>query len=129
MQGVWTKPRKLQRPDFTDGLHKLSDDEILMIAKILTNSYSDDVLNAVYLSDIQKEIITSFPHPEGFDSLSLIDKAHHLVMARFLKHLTVVDFGNMSFKNVVASLGSIVEEVLNKGTGQILINPNFLDQI
>ena len=78
-----------------------------MATKILAGSYSDDVLSAVYLSDIQKEVTTpSFPHPEGFDTLLLIDKVHHLVMLWFLKLLAIVDFGNMSFKNV-ASWGAL----------------------
>ena len=34
---------------FSGGLHKLSEDEILMVTKILADSYSDDMLSAIHL--------------------------------------------------------------------------------
>ena len=47
-------------------MHKLSEDEILIVTKILADSYSDYVLSTVYLGDIHKEEITpSFTYPEA----------------------------------------------------------------
>ena len=52
-------------------------------------------------------------HPPDWNSKTLTDKATHLLIVNFLKMLTIIDFSNMSFKEV-SSLSEDVESFLNQ---------------
>ena len=97
-----------------------------MAAQILAEIYSDYVLSALYLSDIiSEEISHTFPYPEGFNSMTLTEKAEQFVMSYFLKLLTIVNFGNMSFIDV-ASFSPLVKGKLNEGSRLDVNQPGLL---
>ena len=80
----------------------------------LKQSYSDDILSAVYLPQVEREIENpSFPHPPNWDSLSMKEKANLLLCANFLKMLAIIDFCNMSVKEIQALDGE-VQNFLNQ---------------
>ena len=67
----------------------------------------------IYLQQIKDEDINpTFKHPQNWNKLTIIEKANLLLQAIFLKILAVIDFSNMSFKEVT-SLYESVESFLN----------------
>ena len=55
------------RKYFPEGLHKMSEQDILFCEVLLKEAYSDDVLIPIYLSMVAQENLTpSFPHPENW---------------------------------------------------------------
>ena len=60
-----------------------------------------------------EDITTLFDHPADSNKLILIEKANMSLMANFLKILSVVDFSNMSFKEV-SLLAKEVKTFLNQ---------------
>ena len=68
----------------------------------------------IYLQQIHDEDINpTFEHPENWNKLTIIEKSNLLLQANILKILAVIDFSNMSFKEV-ASLYESVETFLNQ---------------
>ena len=66
-------------------------------------------MSAIFLSMIHKEDNEpTFPHLENWNKLTLTVKANQLLIANFLKMLAIIDFSNMSFKEVL----SLSEEVI-----------------
>ena len=99
---------------FPEGPHKLSDRDLETVRPVLEDSYSDDVLMTIFISMVEEECKNpSFTHPEDWDSLSDIDKAHLCVKNLFLKVLAVIDFCDMAFKDA-SSLFKEVEQFLNQ---------------
>ena len=99
---------------FPSGRHKLNQEDIDMAMATLKQSYSDDILSAVYLPQVEREIKKpSFPHPPNWDSLSMKEKANLLLCANFLKMLAIIDFCNMSVKEIQA-LDDEVQKFLNQ---------------
>ena len=67
------------RKHFPDGLHKLTENDILFCEMLLKDAYSDDVLIPVYISIIAEEDLKpSFPHPPNWSTMSELDKVHLL---------------------------------------------------
>ena len=97
-------------------MHKISDADTKLVESMLHNCYSDNVMCPVYLSMVeQKNKHLTFSHPPDWDKLSDLQKAHLMVKTLFLKLLAIVNFSDMSFKEM-SSLNSNKESFLNKDT-------------
>ena len=118
--------------NFPEGRHKLSKSDLEVVRVILEDSYSDDVLMAVYISTLRAEGSNpTFEHPVGWDSLSDIEKAHLVVETVFLKCIAVVDYNDMSFKDA-SSLFEKVTEFLSQESRLECNKPKitrFVDQV
>ena len=98
-------------------MHKVSEHDLKLIESMLNDSYSDDVMCPVYLSMVGRENqIPTFKLPDDSNKWFDLEKAHHMVKTLFLKLLAVVDFSDMSFKEVT-SLHEPIELFLNQDSG------------
>ena len=61
----------------------------------------------------QENLVPTFSHPEDWDSMSDIEKAHLMVKVYFLKLLAIIDFSDYVFKEV-QSLFTEIEDFLNQ---------------
>ena len=94
---------KFNKLFFPESKNKLSQEDIDIAMATLKQSYSDDILSAVFLPQLEKELIQpSFPHPPDWESLSMVEKSNLLLIANFLKMLAIIDFCNMSVKEIQA---------------------------
>ena len=82
--------------------------------KTLKLEYSVDMMAAIFLQMIHFEDKTpTFKDLVNWNEMSLIEKETKILLANFLKMLSVIDFSNMSFKEV-SSLSEEVETFLNQ---------------
>ena len=99
---------------FPESKDKLNQEDIDIAMATLKRSYSDDIISAVFLPQLEKELIQpSFPHPPDWESLSMVEKLNLLLIANFLKMLAIIDFCNMSVKEIQA-LNEMVQNFLNQ---------------
>ena len=90
---------------FLESKHNLSEANV---------NYSYDIMSNMFLQQIHNEDIkTAFKDLENWHTLSLLEKANYLLIANFLKMLSVIDFSNMSFKEV-SSLYENMEKISNE---------------
>ena len=119
------------RIHFPNSKHKISEGDIKIVESMLNDSYSD-VMCPVYLSMVEKENQSpSFKHPDDWNELSDMEKAHQLVKTLFLKLLAVIDFSDMSFKEVT-SLYDPIETFLNQDSRlerNKLKPPRFVEEV
>ena len=61
---------KFYREHFPEGIHKLTENDILQVERTLSASYSDNVLSPIYISMVEKEDESpTFPHPEDWSKM------------------------------------------------------------
>ena len=71
-------------------------------------------MSNMFLQQIHNEDIkAAFKDLENWHTLSLLEKANCILIANFLKMLLVIDFSNMSFKEV-SSLYENAEKISNE---------------
>ena len=105
---------KFYNENFPKSFHKLIKAKVERAMKTLKLGYSDDIMTNICLQQIQDEDINpTFVPSENWNKLTIIDKANLLLQANFLKIWAVIDFYNMSFKEV-ASLYESVESFSNQ---------------
>ena len=93
---------------FPPSIHKLSLSDMETAMKTLKLGYSDNIMSTIFQPMIHlEEKNPTFKHLANWNELSLIEKANKILITSFLKMLSVIDFPNMTFKEVL----SLSEEV------------------
>ena len=99
---------------FPEGKHKLTQADIDMVMDILKQSYSDDILSTIFLPQLELEQThPTFPQPPKLGFVIYAGKIKPFAYCKFLKMLSIIDFNNMSVKEVQA-LNEQVENFLNQ---------------
>ena len=86
---------------FPEGHHKLPPQDITRVAEVLEKTFSDDVLNPVFLPMVQDEDNNpTFPHPDKWSQLTIEEKADLMVIANQIKIICIADFSSHYFKEI-----------------------------
>ena len=87
-------------------IHKLCEQELIKLSKILTNSYVDDLHIGCTIEEVKSEALhPMFIHKliKNFDKHCLTQLVDHIVISKALKILQVIDFSGFLIKNFSSS--------------------------